>query len=127
MAKNPLVIILFTSFFLHDNYIIVIFDPKNDYIMNQNPFITSGYVSPEYFCDREQESAELIMDIEGRNNKVMISPRRMGKTGLILHCFHQARLRENYYCFFIDIYSTLNLSDFIVLLGNKIWFIRNSP
>jgi len=20
--------------------------------MNQNPFITSGYVSPEYFCDR---------------------------------------------------------------------------
>ena len=88
--------------------------------MNQNPFITSGYVSPEYFCDREQESAEIIMDIEGRNNKVMISPRRMGKTGLILHCFHKPELSENYYCFFIDIYSTLNLSDFIVLLGNKI-------
>ena len=88
--------------------------------MNQNPFITSGYVSPEYFCDREQESTEIIMDIEGRNNKVMISPRRMGKTGLILHCFHKPELSENYYCFFIDIYSTLNLSDFIVLLGNKI-------
>lgn len=88
--------------------------------MNQNPFITSGYVSPKYFCDREQESAELIMDVEGRNNKVMISPRRMGKTGLILHCFNQPVLRDNFYCFFIDIYSTLNLSDFIVLLGNKI-------
>lgn len=50
----------------------------------------------------------------------MISPRRMGKTGLILHCFHKPELSENYYCFFIDIYSTLNLSDFIVLLGNKI-------
>ena len=52
----------------------------------------------------------MIMDIEGRNNKVMISPRRMGKTGLILHCFHKPELNENYYCFFIDIYSTLNLS-----------------
>lgn len=88
--------------------------------MNQNPFITSGYVSPAYFCDREQESAEMIMDIEGRNNKVLISPRRMGKTGLMLHCFHQPSLNDNYYCFFIDVYSTLNLFDFIVLLGNKI-------
>ncbi|QIU94584.1 AAA family ATPase [Bacteroides faecium] len=88
--------------------------------MNQNPFVTSGYVSSEYFCDREQESAEVIMDVEGRNNKVLISPRRMGKTGLILHCFNQPELRDNYYCFFIDIYPTLNLSDFVVLLGNKI-------
>lgn len=88
--------------------------------MNQNPFVTSGYVSSEYFCDREQESAEVIMDVEGRNNKVLISPHRMGKKGLILHCFNQSVLRDNYYCFFIDIYSTLNLSDFVVLLGNKI-------
>ena len=88
--------------------------------MNKNPFITSGYVSADYFCDREEESKEIIRDIEGRNNKVIISPRRMGKTGLILHCFQQPELHEHYYCFFIDIYSTLTLSDFIALLGNKI-------
>lgn len=89
-------------------------------VMNKNPFITSGYVSADYFCDREEESKEIIRDIEGRNNKVIISPRRMGKTGLILHCFQQPELHEHYYCFFIDIYSTLTLSDFIALLGNKI-------
>ncbi len=88
--------------------------------MNSNPFITSGYVSPEYFCDREVETQQLIQDIQGRNNTVLISPRRIGKTGLIEHCFHQEVVRENYYCFFVDIYSTLNLADFTVLLGNEI-------
>ena len=53
-----------------------------------NPFITGGYVSPEYFCDREKESTELLKHIENGNNITLISPRRMGKTGLIEHCFH---------------------------------------
>lgn len=88
--------------------------------MNRNPFITSGYVSPEYFCDREQETQDILMDIHGRTNKVIISPRRMGKTGLIQHCFHKAEIASQYHCFFIDIYSTLNLTDFVALLGNKI-------
>lgn len=85
-----------------------------------NPFITSGYVGPDYFCDREIESSQVILDIEGRMNKVIISPRRMGKTGLILHCFHNSRISDNFYCFFVDIYSTLNLSDFVMRLGNRI-------
>lgn len=24
----------------------------------KNPFVTNGYVSPEYFCDREKETAK---------------------------------------------------------------------
>jgi len=28
-----------------------------------NPFVTVGYVSPEYFCDREKETARLISTI----------------------------------------------------------------
>lgn len=31
--------------------------------MNKNPFITSGYVSADYFCDREQESKEIIREL----------------------------------------------------------------
>ena len=53
-------------------------------------------------------------------NKVIISPRRMGKTGLIQHCFHDRRLRDAYNCFFVDIYSTLCLADFVAQLGNRI-------
>ena len=44
-----------------------------------NPFVVTGKIEPEYFCDRESESARLIKSIANGNNSVVISPRRMGK------------------------------------------------
>lgn len=88
--------------------------------MIYNPFITSGYVSPEYFCDREDETRQLTQNIQGHSHTVLISPRRMGKTGLIEHCFNQDIIKDNYHTFFIDIYPTMNLNDFVFLLGNRI-------
>jgi len=86
-----------------------------------NPFITSGYVSDDYFCDREKESKEVIKTITNGNNLAIISPRRMGKTGLILHCFHQPEITQHYHCFFIDIYATNNLKEFVFKLGKEIF------
>lgn len=91
-----------------------------------NPFITSGYISGDYFCDREKESRELIKTIKNGNNLAIISPRRMGKTGLIQHCFHQPEISQKYYCFFIDIYATNNLKEFVFKLGKEI-FERLKP
>ena len=88
--------------------------------MIYNPFITSGYVSPEYFCDRENETRQLVQNIQGHSHTVLISPRRMGKTGLIEHCFNQEVIKNDYHTFFLDIYSTMNLNDFVFLLGNRI-------
>ena len=88
--------------------------------MIYNPFITSGYVSPEYFCDRENETRQLVQNIQGHSYTVLISPRRMGKTGLIEHCFNQEVIKNDYHTFFLDIYSTMNLNDFVFLLGNRI-------
>ncbi|MDR0962731.1 MAG: ATPase [Mediterranea sp.] len=85
-----------------------------------NPFTTSGYISPEYFCDRQTETENLLRQITNGNNVAMISTRRMGKTGLIQHCFHTAQLKENYYLFLIDIYSTKTLRDFVYQLGKTI-------
>jgi len=86
-----------------------------------NPFITSGYVSNDYFCDREKESKELIKIITNGSNLAIISPRRMGKTGLIKHCFHQPGISQTYNCFFIDIYATNNLKEFVFKLGKEIF------
>jgi len=86
-----------------------------------NPFITSGYVSDDYFCDREKESKELIKTITNGNNLAIISPRRMGKTGLIQHCFHHPEISQNYNCFFIDIYATNNIKEFVYKLGKEIF------
>ena len=59
-----------------------------------NPFVTSGYIAPEYFCDRERETEELLRWLVNENNVAIISTRRMGKTGLIQHCFHLKEIRK---------------------------------
>ena len=47
----------------------------------ENPFVVYGYVSPIYFCDREQETYDLITALSNGRNVTLMSPRRMGKTG----------------------------------------------
>ena len=55
----------------------------------KNPFVTKGYAGPEYFCDRVQETKDLVQLLTNENNMALISPRRLGKTDLIHHCFSQ--------------------------------------
>ena len=86
-----------------------------------NPFIVTGKIEPEYFCDRVQESRRLVKSITNGNNLVIISPRRMGKTGLIQFCYEKPEIREEYYTFFIDILHTSGLREFTYLLGREIY------
>ena len=88
--------------------------------MVKNPFLTSGYAGPEYFCDRIEETARLSTLLCNGNDVVLMSPRRMGKTGLIHHLFEQEEIKKNYYCFIIDIYSTKNLNDLALAMGKSI-------
>lgn len=86
-----------------------------------NPFIVGRYISSDYFCDRKNETAFLIKQIENGRNVALISPRRMGKTGLIHHTFHQTELNKQFYTFFVDIYATTSLSELVYLLGKAIY------
>lgn len=85
-----------------------------------NPFITFGYESPEYFCDRESETETLTRLLVNGNNVALISPRRMGKTGLLHHCFNQADIQAKYNTFIVDIYATKTLEDFVFQMGKVI-------
>lgn len=58
--------------------------------------------------------------ITNGNNVALISPRRLGKTGLIEHCFHQKEIATEYYTFLIDIYATKNSKEFVFELGKGI-------
>ena len=51
----------------------------------------------------------------------MTSPRRMGKTQLIHHVYNQKAIVESYYTFYVDIYSTTSLHEFILLLSKEIY------
>lgn len=85
-----------------------------------NPFITRGYVSKEYFCDRESETKMLTQYIQGGNNVVLMAHRRIGKTGLIEHTFAQPIIKDTYHTFFVDIYATKNYAEFVAALGKSI-------
>ena len=97
-----------------------------------NPFSVVSYMGPEYFCDRVSETETLRHALANRRNITLISPRRMGKTGLIHHLFRSIAPTEAY-CFYIDIYNTTSLYDFtkrfaeevltrrIASFGQQVW------
>lgn len=86
-----------------------------------NPFLITGYQSPEYFCDREQETEAMIKALYNGRNVTLIAPRRMGKTGLIKNVFYKLRGQEpDTVTFYMDIYSTQSLGDFIRLFASTV-------
>lgn len=92
----------------------------------KNPFLTYGYNGPEYFCDRVEETKRLTSLLVNGNHVALMSPRRMGKTGLIRHCFAQQELQKDYYLFLVDIYATKSLSELIYELGRAILSVLKS-
>lgn len=39
----------------------------------ENPFIITGYIKPEYFCDREKEAERIISKITSGENMVVMA------------------------------------------------------
>lgn len=82
-----------------------------------NPFLLTGYMSPVYFCDREQESNKLVSALRNGRNVTLISPRRMGKTGLIRHVFHRLEAEKRAKCYYVDLYKTDSLVSLVEQLA----------
>ena len=95
-------------------------DMKNNENYVVNPFVTTGYLGKEYFCDREKETEDLIRLLTNGNNVALISPRRYGKTDLIRHCFAQKEIQDHYHTFIADIYSTKSVAEMVNKLGSTI-------
>ena len=93
----------------------------NKMLNMNNPFLIVGYQGPEYFCDREKETEVILSALHNGRNITLVSPRRMGKTGLIKNVFYTLQEKEkNAKCFYLDIFSTQNLREFVALLGREI-------
>jgi AAA+ ATPase superfamily predicted ATPase len=88
--------------------------------MKRNPFIISGYISPEYFCDREEETERMLGTIKNGRHLTLFSPRRMGKTGLIRHVFHIGEKKKNFIPVYLDIMATTCLKDFSEMFGKAV-------
>jgi hypothetical protein len=86
-----------------------------------NPFICQGYESPKYFCDRKEETLLMKSTLYNGRNITLISPRRMGKTGLIWNTFHQIQSEnKGAICIYIDIFPTKSQQEMVNMLGSAV-------
>jgi uncharacterized protein len=91
-----------------------------------NPFILSTYVSPEYFCDREEETKQLIQAMENGRNTTLISTRRMGKSGLLKHLCYKYKYSNEFIYVYFDIMTTSNATEFIKLFADSLFRTHNT-
>ena len=71
--------------------------------MNENPFIFGKVVKGEHFCDREKEMAQVKKIVNSKQHMVIISPRRYGKTSLVINAMEKNKIPFLYIdCTLID-------------------------
>ncbi|MBQ7632386.1 MAG: ATP-binding protein [Paludibacteraceae bacterium] len=95
-------------------------------ILYFNPFSITSYIGPEYFCDRINETKEILDALRNRRNVTLISPRRVGKTGLIQHLFHTLDPKQ-VHCIYVDLFSTSNLQEFTKVFAEAVLSARITP
>ena len=89
--------------------------------MIQNPFIIKGYAGKAYFCDREEETQKLVTRALGGSDSAIISPRRLGKSGLVMHVLETIEAEHpEIKTLYTDIYATSSLDDLVENLSSAI-------
>lgn len=86
-----------------------------------NPFVIIGSIPPELFCDRREESARIVRTLTNQGNMLLMSARRMGKSGLVKYCFELPAIRDNYYTFYVDILHTASLREMVCTFGQQVF------
>lgn len=82
--------------------------------------MVKGYLSKELFCDREKELDVLYENVLNGIDTTLISPRRIGKTGLIYRFFDYLKEKKWGECVYVDIYASRGMEDFIRMLAEAI-------
>jgi AAA+ ATPase superfamily predicted ATPase len=93
-----------------------------------NPFITGGYIGPEYFCDRTGETEKLVKAISSKRNITLISLRRMGKTGLLRHVKHileSGSESKSPAVIYVDLLPSMDANDMLNSISTALLNTRN--
>jgi len=77
----------------------------------KNPFVYGEEVIGESFIDRENEIKMFIKDVESNERIFLLSPRRYGKTSLIVNLFN-VLLKKKWLTARIDLYKVTSLESF---------------
>ena len=80
--------------------------------MKRNPFFFGEVVTGESFTDRTNEIETLTRELRGGHNMFLISPRRYGKTSLIINVLKRLK-KEGLLTFYIDLYRVASLRELL--------------
>lgn len=85
----------------------------------ENPFVYGKVARGEFFADREAESEELMADIASGQSVIIFSPRRYGKTSLILEVLDRAR-GEGLLAVYLDLFKVTSEEGFIATYAKEL-------
>jgi hypothetical protein len=85
----------------------------------ENPFVYGKVVRGKCFADREAEIAELRNDIASSQNVIVFSPRRYGKTSLILEVLDRVKAEGLLTCY-IDLFKVTSQETFIAAYAREV-------
>jgi len=85
----------------------------------KNPFIYGEAVLGENFADRKKELHELVRDLSDSERIFLISPRRYGKTSLIMNALKVLKLKGTY-TVYIDLYKATSLHKLLEIYVREI-------
>jgi hypothetical protein len=92
----------------------------------KNPFIFGKVVRGEHFINRETEVAELTQTLYAGQNVICYSPRRYGKTSIMMRVKDNLEAR-GHLVFFIDLFRVTSLDDLYALYATSIAKAVRSP
>ena len=85
----------------------------------ENPFVAGKPVMGGLFADREEDIRELAEDILSGQNIVLYSPRRFGKTSLILETLR--RLSDKVKYAYVNLYEITGLEELIISIMRQLY------
>ena len=85
----------------------------------RNPFIYGEVVTGSDFADRKDEITSLLQDLKDGEKIFLISPRRYGKTSLIVNTLEKLK-KEGLYTIYIDLYKATSLHKLLELYAREI-------
>lgn len=80
--------------------------------MKRNPFFFGEVVTGDNFTDRTDEIKKLTAELRGGHNIFLISPRRYGKTSLIIKALEHLN-KEGLFTFYFDLYKVASLRELL--------------
>ena len=91
-----------------------------------NPFIFGKTVSGGQFIDREDETASIVNTLASGQNIICYSPRRYGKTSLMLKVKEEL-CERGHLVFFIDLFRITSLDNLYSIYATSIAAALRSP